>query len=157
MLSNGLASNIASPNPKQLLPLRQSHNHVLLPVQLLREFVLQNRRDELDFLLVDESCGQQQLVVVHQLLFVVEEEVHAGDALLVGEECVGDVEADYFALLLPRAEVEVEGRKLVEAAAFYRLLVHFLGVSFSVKRVRYGGEVSVELDDLLFYPLSGVL
>ena len=83
--------------------------------------------------------------------------MHAGDALLVGEECVGDVEADYFALLLPRAEVEVEGRKLVETAAFYRLPVDFQTVFFSVERVRHGGEVSVELDDLLFYPLSGVL
>lgn len=137
--------------------MRQPHNHVLLPVQLLREFVLQNRRDELNSLLVDELRGQQQLVVVHQLLFVVQEEVHAGDALLIGEECVGDVEADYLALLLPRAEVEVEGRKLLETAAFYRLPVDFQGVFFSVERVRHGGEVYVELDDLLFYPLGGVL
>ena len=55
-----------------------------------------------------QLCNLGKLVVMHQFFLVIQKKVVARDFFLISEQCVSDIKARNFPLLLPRAKIGVE-------------------------------------------------
>lgn len=79
-------------NTKQLIVLRERKDDVLAAIHASRQLVSQHRNNHLDAIVARELGDLGQLVTVHKLLLIIQDEMKAIDPLLVGEACRSSTE-----------------------------------------------------------------